>query len=170
MTSRTDLPAHSRVSVVTLAAAAVEQLGKPWTFFTFSYGTEARIVRGVDWEADVSFELEPEDEGLILYTRVAADIRPHFFAEWNHTSVGDLVNALVVRLRQLTPQVEEGMRASASSGCGVCATGDCENPSAPGSSVCTREDCHATHDEHHGDEDEGLTCGTFTLTIPMQNT
>ncbi|MCX4808955.1 hypothetical protein OG594_46745 [Streptomyces sp. NBC_01214] len=53
--------------------------------------------------------------------------------------------------------------------CPVCGKGDCENPAAPGSSICTRLHCHAPHDEHQGDEDEGATCGAFTLTIPGQD-
>ncbi|MGW1769878.1 hypothetical protein ACWCQL_38255 [Streptomyces sp. NPDC002073] len=53
--------------------------------------------------------------------------------------------------------------------CPVCAADECENPATPDTYVCTRANCHATHGEHQGDEDEGATCGAFTLTIPSQD-
>ncbi|MFC9298513.1 hypothetical protein ACFTWH_27900 [Streptomyces sp. NPDC057011] len=53
--------------------------------------------------------------------------------------------------------------------CPVCGTDECENPATPAAYVCTRPDCHATHGEHQDDEDEGATCGAFTLTIPGQD-
>ncbi|MFE9484517.1 hypothetical protein ACFYNM_38795 [Streptomyces spororaveus] len=53
--------------------------------------------------------------------------------------------------------------------CPVCGTRECENPTTPDTSVCTRPRCHATHGEHQDDEDEGATCGAFTLTIPGQD-
>ncbi|MCY0961795.1 hypothetical protein [Streptomyces sp. H27-H5] len=50
--------------------------------------------------------------------------------------------------------------------CPVCGTDECERPTAPRASICTRTGCYASHGEHQGDEDEGNICGAFTLTIP----
>ncbi|WP_331723810.1 hypothetical protein OG592_44690 (plasmid) [Streptomyces avidinii] len=104
-----DLSPLARVSVATIAAAVVEQLGEGWSFSAAAFGTEACIMRGTDWEGDVSFELEPDDEGLILYSRLAG-FAPHGFGEHDHTTVEDVAASILVSVRALIPQVEDGMR------------------------------------------------------------